>query len=137
MNKGAGPARRVGDFGYGQMPDVLARRQEVDGAGYRRWRHVGASPLRPGQSCPAKVKAAKKSVFMGMSAENRLLVCIQTTIARLQSPQPPGKPWVWAQALSAAKFASMRLASLSRQACIQAAQQVRLMDNLGGKRKLL
>jgi hypothetical protein len=31
----------------------------------------------------------------------------------------------------------MRLASLSRQAFIQAAQQVRLMDNLGGKQKLL
>jgi len=93
--------------------------------------------VRHGQSCPAKVKAAKKSVFMGMSAENRLLVCIQTTIARLQSPQPPGKPWVWAQALSAAKFASMALASLSRQACIQVAQQVRLMDNPGGKQQLL
>jgi hypothetical protein len=76
-------------------------------------------------------------MFMGVSAENRLLVCIQTTIARLQSPQPPGKPWVWAQALSTAKFASMALASLSREACIQAAQQVRLMDNLGGKQKLL
>jgi len=76
-------------------------------------------------------------MFMGVSAKNRLLVCIQATIARLQSPQPPGKPWVWAQALSTAKFASMALASLSREACIQAAQQVRLMDNLGGKQKLL
>jgi hypothetical protein len=31
----------------------------------------------------------------------------------------------------------MQLVSLSRKACIQAAQQVRLMDNLGGKQKLL
>ena len=74
---------------------------------------------------------------MGVSAENRLLVCIQTTIARHHSPQPPGKPWVWAQTWPVTKFVTMQLVSLSLEACIQAAQQVRLMDNLGGKQKLL